>query len=75
MKETLKKLATKKTAAIVCAAALCLGVCDLTIADKSHLQPVLDSVRSTVSETVDSILGKDAEEAPKTLIEGTDAAE
>lgn len=75
MKEILKKLVTKKTAAICCAVILGLGVCDLTIADKSHLQPVVDSVRSTVSDVVDSVLGKDAEEAPKTLIKGTDAAE
>jgi hypothetical protein len=68
MKETLKKLLTKKAAAVVCGVAICLGVCDLTIADKSHLQPVVDSVRSTVSETVDSILGKDVEET-KVLIQ------
>lgn len=72
----LKKLISKKGAAVCAAALLCLGVCDLTIAEKSHLMPVVESVRDTVSDTIDDVLGKEKEAEVKTLIQGgADAAE
>jgi hypothetical protein len=54
----MKKLLTKKAAVIAAGVALCLGVCDLTIMEKSHLMPVVESVR----ESVEDLIGQEAEE-------------
>lgn len=64
----LKKLISKKGAAFIAAILLTLGVCDLTLTEQSHLQPVINSI----SEGVSGLLGgeKEAETAP--LIQGSD---
>lgn len=64
----LKKILNKKVAAVCVGCALLIGAADLTVAEKSHLKPILESVHKSVSETVDDLLGSPEEEAPKVLI-------
>lgn len=63
----LKKILNKKVAAICVGCALLVGAADLTIAEKSHLKPVLESVHKSVSETVDDLLSTE-EKGPEVLI-------
>jgi hypothetical protein len=65
----MKKLLNKKVLGAVLALLLALGVCDLTIMEQSHLKPVLQDLQKSATSLFDDA----AEEAPKTLIQGTEA--
>jgi hypothetical protein len=67
MKDILKKLISKKGLALVVALLLTLGVCDLTVAEKSRLMPILDSVSELLSDEVAPVTTET--EAPKVLID------
>jgi hypothetical protein len=65
----MKKLLNKKVLGAVLALLLALGVCDLTVMEQSHLKPVLQDLQKSAT----SLFDDEAEEAPKTLIQGSEA--
>ncbi len=62
----MKKLLNKKVAAMVVALLLALGVCDLTLLEKSNLKPILESLQDSAS----SLFDDQAPETTKPLIQG-----